>query len=93
MIELDFEVKGKKSIYSDQVSVYEKHRQLLVGVKREIKKGYFTRERNITQALRKHGGVPEIEKSKDAENNQYQSNQSKKSGEEGAAGNLDDEHD
>jgi hypothetical protein len=47
--------------------VYEKHRQLLVGARREVKRGFFSRERNITQALKKHGGVPELEKVKDPE--------------------------
>ena len=65
MIELDYEVKGKKSYYREQITVYEKHRLLLVGARREVKRGLFSRERNITQALQKHGGVPELEKLKD----------------------------
>jgi len=38
---------------------------LLVGARREVKRGLFSRERNITQALQKHGGVPELDKLKD----------------------------
>lgn len=65
MIELDYEVKGKKSLFSEQISVYEKHRQLLVGARREVRKGMFSRERNITQALKKHGGLPDLKQVKD----------------------------
>ena len=52
MIELDYEFKGKKSLFSDQTSMFEEHRMLQFShTRREIKKGFFSNERNITQAL------------------------------------------
>ena len=39
-VELDYEAK-KVPVFSGPSVVYEKHRELLAGSKREIKKGYF----------------------------------------------------
>ena len=48
MVELDYEAKGKKSIFSIKTPLFEQHRQLLLSsAKREIKRGWFARERNI----------------------------------------------
>ena len=65
-LELDYEVK-KKGTFSVQPSLYEKHREIIGAVfKREIKKYFYSRERNITHSLLKHGAIkePDYQRSK-----------------------------
>lgn len=51
IIELDYEIKKTKSIFSGRSGIYERHRKDLIQPEIIIKAGMFTKERNITQAL------------------------------------------
>ena len=57
IIELDYEIKKTKSIFSGRSGIYERHRKDLIQPEIIIKAGMFTKERNITQALLRQKGI------------------------------------
>lgn len=59
VVELDFEAKEDKSMFTSRSGIYEKHRAMVIQPEILIKRGYFDKERNITQALEKNNGIPE----------------------------------
>ena len=50
------EVKSK-SIFAGRSGIYEDHRKMLIQPEIVITRGMFEKERNITQALIKRGGI------------------------------------
>ena len=59
IVELDYEVKSFKSpsIFNNRSGIYEKHRQQVIQPEVIIKRSFLEKERNITQALGKNGGI------------------------------------
>lgn len=53
-IELDYEAKGSRSLFNTMALIYEKHREEVIHPEIQIKRGFFERERNITQAIKKN---------------------------------------
>ena len=62
IVELDYEVKKNRSIFSGRSGIYEKHRKQLIQPEIVISRSFFERERNISQALLKQKGIDEVKK-------------------------------
>ena len=48
VVELDFETKGDRSVFTSRSGIYEKHREQVIQPDIIIKKGFLEKERNIT---------------------------------------------